>query len=78
MTTARNAAVAEAERTRRIQGFMNGLFEGGEVAIRSILRSTPTMTERRRAVAQAMTDCVRLKPDVHTGHGNQQMSRIGG
>jgi hypothetical protein len=29
-------------------------------------------------VARAMTDCVRLKPDVHSLHGNQQMSRIGG
>ncbi len=54
------------------------LFEGGEVAIRSIVRSTPDVTERRRALAQAMTDCVRLKPDVHTRHGNEQMSRIGG
>jgi cyclic pyranopterin phosphate synthase len=54
------------------------LFEGGEVAIRSMLRATSTTTERRHAVAQAMTDCVRLKPDVHSRHGNQQMSRIGG
>ena len=54
------------------------LFEGGEVAIRSILRSTPNVAQRRSAVAQAMTDCVRLKPDVHSRHGNQQMSRIGG
>ena len=30
VTAARNVALAEAERTRRIQGFMNGLFEGGE------------------------------------------------
>ncbi len=54
------------------------LFEGGEVPIRSILRSTPDVSDRKRAVAQAMTDCVRLKPDVHSGHGNQQMSRMGG
>jgi hypothetical protein len=25
-----------------------------------------------------MTDCVRLKPDVHSAHGNEQMSRMGG
>jgi len=25
-----------------------------------------------------MEDCVRLKPDVHSHHGNEQMSRIGG
>jgi len=30
LSAARNAALAEAERTRRIQAFMNGLFEGGE------------------------------------------------
>jgi cyclic pyranopterin phosphate synthase len=54
------------------------LFEGGEVAIRSILRSATSAGARHRAVAQAMTDCVRLKPDVHSRHGNEQMSRIGG
>jgi cyclic pyranopterin phosphate synthase len=54
------------------------LFEGGEVEIRTLLRKTPDSAQRRRAVAQAMTDCVRLKPDVHSGHGNQQMSRMGG
>jgi hypothetical protein len=25
-----------------------------------------------------MAECVRLKPDVHSRHGNEQMSRIGG
>ena len=30
VTRARNVALAEAERTRRIQEFMNGLFEGGD------------------------------------------------
>jgi tetratricopeptide (TPR) repeat protein/predicted Ser/Thr protein kinase len=30
LATARNAALAEAERTRRIQEFMNNLFEGGD------------------------------------------------
>ncbi|HSU68240.1 MAG TPA: hypothetical protein VLJ39_15280, partial [Tepidisphaeraceae bacterium] len=54
------------------------LFEGGEVNIRPIVRSAPTPTERRSLVAQAMVDCVRLKPDVHSRHGNEQMSRIGG
>jgi serine/threonine-protein kinase len=32
LTAARNDAVAEAQRTRRIQEFMNGLFEGGDPA----------------------------------------------
>jgi cyclic pyranopterin phosphate synthase len=54
------------------------LFEGGEVDVRSILRTQHNSTDRRRALAQAMTDCVRLKPDVHSGHGNRQMSQLGG
>jgi cyclic pyranopterin phosphate synthase len=54
------------------------LFEGGEVAIRSIIRSTSDERERRQAVAHAMSECVRLKPDVHSGHGNRQMSQMGG
>ena len=55
------------------------LFEGGEVDVRSILRgSAGGSGDRRRALAQAMTDCVRLKPDVHSGHGNRQMSQMGG
>jgi cyclic pyranopterin phosphate synthase len=54
------------------------LFEGGEVAIRAILRSIADSRERDAAVSQAMVDCVRLKPDVHSQHGNEQMSRIGG
>ena len=53
------------------------LFEGGEVQVRQLLRST-TGHERRQRLAEAMTRCVMLKPDVHSGHGNQQMSRIGG
>lgn len=54
------------------------LFEGGEVNVRSVLRSTSDQHLRLQAVGQAMVDCVRLKPDVHSNHGNQQMSRIGG
>jgi cyclic pyranopterin phosphate synthase len=54
------------------------LFEGGEVDVHNVLRSTDDPVLRRQAVAQAMVDCVRLKPDVHGGHGNQQMSRMGG
>ena len=33
LTRARNAAVAEAARTQRIQGFMLGLFQGGDDAV---------------------------------------------
>jgi cyclic pyranopterin phosphate synthase len=54
------------------------LFEGGELPVREILRSVADPSQRRSAVAQAMTDCVRLKPEVHSQHGNEQMSRIGG
>jgi len=54
------------------------LFEGGEANILPILRSTRDPEKRRERVAQAMVDCVRLKPDVHSQHGNEQMSRIGG
>lgn len=54
------------------------LFEGGEVDVRGVLRSVRSPADRRDALGRAMTDCVRLKPEVHSGHGNQQMSRIGG
>jgi len=54
------------------------LFEGGEVAIRDLLRSHEDVRQRRRALADAMEQCVRLKPIVHSNHGNMQMSRLGG
>lgn len=61
------------------------LFEGGEVDVKPILRRISTSAYRnggfayaRAALGQAMVDCVRLKPLVHSHHGNQQMSRIGG
>ena len=54
------------------------LFEGGEVEIRSMIRSIEDSTQRRQSISQAMIDCVRLKPEVHSHRGNQQMSRIGG
>jgi cyclic pyranopterin phosphate synthase len=56
------------------------LFEGGEVDLKPILR-TPAAAQpghREQLIADAMTDCVRLKPDVHGARGNEQMSRIGG
>jgi GTP 3',8-cyclase len=54
------------------------LFEGGEVQVREILRAGTDPAQRRGALAGAMADCVRLKPQVHSPHGNEQMSRIGG
>ncbi len=53
------------------------LFEGGEVNIRDILRGHEA-EPRPAALAHAMSECVRLKPDLHTHHGTTQMSRIGG
>lgn len=54
------------------------LFEGGEVNIRAILREPGNSEDRRGAIAHAMAECVRLKPIVHSQHGNRQMSQIGG
>jgi cyclic pyranopterin phosphate synthase len=50
------------------------LFEGGEVDIRQLLRSGAD----QREIGNAMVECVRRKPIVHSYLGNQQMSRIGG
>jgi cyclic pyranopterin phosphate synthase len=56
------------------------LFEGGEVDLKPILRASADLssTDRTRALAHAFVECVRLKPEVHSRHGNEQMSRIGG
>jgi GTP 3',8-cyclase len=51
------------------------LFDGGEIDVKSILRSPGASLE---AIADAMVQCVRLKPITHSYHGNTQMSRIGG
>jgi cyclic pyranopterin phosphate synthase len=51
------------------------LFDGGEVDVKSILRGHhPSLS----ALGNAMAQCVKLKPAVHSYHGNKQMSRIGG
>ena len=54
------------------------LFEGGEVNLRSILRNITYDGIRTGELGRAMVKCVALKPDVHSYHGNEQMSRIGG
>ena len=55
------------------------LFEGGEVDVRRILRDEADAGQARlERLAHAMAECVRLKPDVHSARGNEQMSRIGG
>lgn len=53
------------------------LFDGGEIDLKPILR-VPGDAATLQDLADAMTQCVRLKPMVHSGHGNKQMSRIGG
>jgi GTP 3',8-cyclase len=54
------------------------LFEGGSVDIRPVLRTLIDAEDRRQAIAELMSECVALKPIVHSQHGNEQMSRIGG
>jgi cyclic pyranopterin phosphate synthase len=54
------------------------LFEGGQVDLRPAFASATDARELRSSLADAMTRCVRMKPTIHTNHGNQQMSRIGG
>jgi GTP 3',8-cyclase len=51
------------------------LFDGGEVDVKAIVRGPSPSPQ---ALADAMTDCVRLKPAVHSARGQKQMSRIGG
>jgi cyclic pyranopterin phosphate synthase len=53
------------------------LFEGGEVPIRDLLRN-PSLKDKYRALADAMIQCVRLKPEIHSNRGHEPMSRIGG
>lgn len=54
------------------------LFDGGEVDLEPILRAKRPAANRLTAIAQAMTDCVALKPTLHANRGADQMSRIGG
>ncbi len=68
------------------------LFDGGEVDLKPILRAgglnhgdTETRSLPRgdlagveEGIMQAMTACVRLKPDLHSHHGNRAMNRLGG
>jgi GTP 3',8-cyclase len=51
------------------------LFDGGEVDLKPILRGANYGYDD---IAAAMAECVRLKPQVHSRHGTEQMSRIGG
>lgn len=53
------------------------LFDGGEVDLKPILRGA-NPGARSAAIARAMVDCVRLKPDNHSPRGLESMSRVGG
>jgi cyclic pyranopterin phosphate synthase len=54
------------------------LFDGGEVDVRGILRQSGRHPQRKFALARAMADCVRLKPQLHSARGSAPMNRIGG
>jgi cyclic pyranopterin phosphate synthase len=54
------------------------LFDGGEVNLQGILRNDLGPGRQRRLIADAMRRCVQYKPDLHSAHGNEQMSRLGG
>ncbi|GJQ27641.1 MAG: cyclic pyranopterin monophosphate synthase [Phycisphaerae bacterium] len=53
------------------------LFDGGEVELRPILRESRSDAAAER-LHRAFIDCVAFKPQVHSYHGNRQMSQIGG
>ncbi len=52
------------------------LFDGGEIDLKAILRNG--QSDNTDALAEAMVECIRLKPQTHSHHGNRQMSQIGG
>ncbi len=59
------------------------LFDGGEVDLKDILRgpavdSGGNLTGREQRIMDAMTQCVKMKPQTHSFHGNKAMNRIGG
>ncbi|QDV90802.1 Cyclic pyranopterin monophosphate synthase [Phycisphaerae bacterium RAS2] len=53
------------------------LFDGGEVELRPVLRELRPVEAAER-LHRAFIDCVAFKPQVHSYHGNRQMSQIGG
>jgi len=65
------------------------LFDGGEVDLKPILRQPPEMfapqfstdgdlQSPESQLLAAFTQCVVMKPDTHSSHGNKAMNRIGG
>lgn len=53
------------------------LFEGGEVAIRDLVRDGDIRT-LQTGLAEALDFLRRVKPPVHAGHGHAQMNQLGG
>ncbi len=53
------------------------LFEGGEVQVRDLLRSTPT-ADHARVLDETLDYLSRVKPPVHDGLGHVQMNQVGG
>jgi cyclic pyranopterin phosphate synthase len=50
------------------------LFDGSEVDVLQALRPTPDPAK----LIELMRQCVLEKPETHSGHGNRQMSQLGG
>jgi cyclic pyranopterin phosphate synthase len=50
------------------------LFDGGEVDVLPALRPIPDSSR----IVEMMRDCVAMKPEVHSSHGNRAMSQLGG
>lgn len=60
------------------------LFDGGEMELRPIVRSGDSAQQTRpepgveKELHDAFIRCIAFKPEVHSYHGNRQMSQIGG
>jgi GTP 3',8-cyclase len=54
------------------------LFDGGEIELRPIVRECAEQSVVEDQLHTAFIDCVKFKPEVHSYHGNRQMSEIGG
>ncbi len=54
------------------------LFDGGEIELRPIIRSSINASQLRDELHRAFVRCVAFKPEVHSYFGNRQMSQMGG
>ena len=67
-TIQRKVAIAAI---RRLEGL-------GAYRFNAALGESQRLEHREPLDAEAMIRCVQLKPDTHSRHGNEQMSRLGG